>query len=101
MHGEIGENLAVNLDPGERETVDEARIGQALIMGAHSSIDPLDPERTEIPLADFPVARCVFLRLVHGLFGDADDVLAAAVVTGCGFPDFGVAGVGGYAAFNS
>jgi hypothetical protein len=51
MHGEIGQNLAVHLDPGLRQTVDEARIGQLSSWRAHGGVDPLDPQRAELALA--------------------------------------------------
>jgi hypothetical protein len=67
VHGQIGQNLAVHLDPGQRQTVDEARIGQRLVMGAHGGVDPLDPQRAEIALAVLAVAGGVLVGLVDGL----------------------------------
>jgi hypothetical protein len=44
VDGEIGEDLAVHLDPGLRETADEARIRQLGIDGADGGVDTLDPQ---------------------------------------------------------
>ena len=40
-HGDIGQNLAVQLDPGLLQAVDELAIGRA--MNARGGVDALDP----------------------------------------------------------
>src|SRR5690606_7498803 len=92
---EIRQHLAVDLDAGLVEAVDEAAIGQAVL--ADSGVDALDPERAEIALAILAVAIGILQRLLDSLLGDADGVLAAAVETlGLG-ENLLVLGVGGNA----
>src|ERR1700686_2990310 len=52
-HGKVGERLAIERDAAFLQTVDEPRVGQALAPGR--SVDPGDPERAKITLADAPV----------------------------------------------
>ena len=99
MDGEIGENLAVDLDAGLVEAVDETAIGQAVL--ADGGIDALDPQRTEIALAGLPVARRILHRFLDGLLGDADGVLATAIKALGGLHNLLVLGVGGNAAFHT
>jgi hypothetical protein len=47
--GEIREYLAVQVYLGESEAVDELRVREAMLAG--TSVDPLYPERPEVPLA--------------------------------------------------
>ena len=78
MHGEIGENLAVHLDPGLGQAVDKSAIGQAEV--ACCGIDALDPQGAEIALLGPAVAIGILFCLLDSLHGDAEDVLAAAEV---------------------
>jgi cysteine synthase A len=79
---EIRQDLAVDFDAGLVQTVDEAAVGQAVLAGGR--VDALDPERTEVALLGLAVAVGVLAGLLDGLLGDADGVLAAAVVAfGC------------------
>jgi hypothetical protein len=82
----VGQHLAVDLDAGLVQAVDQAAIGQAVLAGG--GVDALDPERAEIALADLAVAIGVLQRLLDRLLGDADGVLAAAVETLGGFRTF-------------
>ena len=43
--GELGQDLAVDLDPGLAEAVDKSAIGQAVL--AHGGVDALDPQGAE------------------------------------------------------
>jgi hypothetical protein len=72
VHGEIGQNLAVHLDPGFRQAVDEARIGHLGIEQADGGVDPLDPQRAEVALAGLAVAGGVLVGLVDRLGGGAE-----------------------------
>ena len=94
--GEIGQNLAVDVDPGLVETVDKSAVGQAVL--AHGGIDALDPEGAEGALLTLAVAILILQRLLDGLLGDADRVLAAAIVALGGLQNFLVLGMGGNAA---
>ena len=82
VHGEVGEDLAVDLDAGLAEAVDEARVGQVGVMLADRGVDPLDPERAEGALADLAVAGRVLQRLVDRLLGGAVVGRPRAVVAG-------------------
>ena len=53
-HREIGQDLAVHLDAGQRDALHELGIGQPVL--THARIDPLDPQSPEGPLADAAVA---------------------------------------------
>src|SRR5690606_4940629 len=78
VHRQLGHDLPVQLDPGELGAMDELRIGQAL--GAHRGVDPLDPQRAEVPLLNLAVAVGVLPGLLDRLASDADGVLAAAAI---------------------
>ena len=81
MHGQIGQNLTVHLDTGFRQTVDETRVGQSLVMGADSGVDALDPQGAELALARLAVACGVLVGLVDGLRGGAEIPRTGAIVT--------------------
>src|SRR5262249_44300094 len=96
---QIRQHLAVDLEPGLAEPVDEAAVGQA--ERSHCRVEPLDPERAEGALAPLAVAESVLVRLLHRLLGDADGVLAPAVETLGRLEDLLVLGMGGDAAFDA
>src|SRR5690606_1640161 len=79
VDGQIGENLAVDLDLGLLQTVGELAVRQAA--SASTRIDTGDPQLAEHALASTAVAVGVLARLHHRLFGDAVDVAAAAAET--------------------
>jgi hypothetical protein len=58
--------------------VDELAIGQSL--GANRRVDALDPQGAEAPLLHLAVAIGILPGLFDGLAGDADGVLAAAII---------------------
>src|SRR6185312_645694 len=97
VDGHVGQHLAVDLDAGLVEAVDEAAIAQAVLAGG--GVDALDPERAERALADLAVAIGVLQRLLDRLLGDANGVLAAAVKALGGLQDLLVLGVAGRASF--
>ena len=70
-------------------------------MLADSSVDALDPEGAEVALAALAIAIGVLLRLLDRLLGDADRILATAIVALRGLDDFFVLGVGGNAPFDA
>src|SRR5829696_3336378 len=59
-HGDVREHLAVDLDPGLAEAVDELGVAHSLTPG--SGIDADDPELAHLPLADPAVAVGVLAR---------------------------------------
>src|SRR5690348_3133897 len=99
MHRDVGEHLAVERDAGEVQRMDELAIGQSL--GANRGVDSLDPQSAEAPLLHLAVAIGVLPGLLDGLTGDADGVLAAAVIALRIFQDPLVLGAGGYTAFDA
>src|SRR3569832_856342 len=79
---EIRENLAVDLEAGLGEAVDELRVVEA--ERPHGGVQALNPQGAERALAALAVAEGVLVRLLHRLLGNADRVLAAAVIAlGC------------------
>src|SRR5579871_5937456 len=98
-HREIGEHLAIDRDPGLAEAVDKSAVGEALL--ARRRVDALDPQRAEGALAVLAVAIGVLVRLLDRLLGDADRILAPAVIALGGFQDLLVLGMRGDAAFDA
>src|SRR5260221_2915061 len=98
-HGKLGQDLAVDLDPGFAEAADKSAVGQAML--AHGGVDALDPQGSERPLAVLAIAIGVLRRLVDRRLGGADGVLAPAVEALGAMQNFLVLGVRGDAAFYS
>src|SRR4029078_13500705 len=73
-HGEIGQNLAVDLNTGLVEPVDKSGIGQPSFAGR--GINPLDPQRAESPLLTAAVAILILAGLFDRLNRNPKDVLA-------------------------
>src|SRR4029079_14587889 len=78
LHRELGQHLAVDLDPGLVETVYKSAVGQPVL--ARGRVDALAPERAERALLTLAVAVLILQRLLDRLLGDADRVLAPAVI---------------------
>src|SRR3954465_11241403 len=64
VDGDGGEHLAVHVDLGLLQAVDQLRVAHALLPGG--GVDPGDPEPPEVPLAGAPVAVRVGVR-AHAL----------------------------------
>src|SRR5262249_7240581 len=94
--GEIGEDLAVDLDARLGEPADKSAVGDAVFAAA--GVDPLDPERTEVPLLLLAANVIVLQRTIRGGVGRGDCVLAAAVEALDGLEDLLAAGVARYSA---
>ena len=77
VHGEIGQNLAVQLNTSQLQAVHELTIGQAF--DANSSVNALDPKRAEGALLRLAVAIGILARLFDSLTGDANRILPTAV----------------------
>src|SRR5262245_5226012 len=97
--GEIGQHLAVDGHSRLAETIDETAVGQA--ERPHGGVEPLDPQRPERPLLPLAVPIGVLGGLFHRLFGDADRVLAPAVIALGSLEDLLVPGVRGDATFDA
>src|SRR5918998_4019506 len=93
VDGQLGQDLAIDLDPSLAETVDKSGIGQA--MHADRGVQALDPESAEGALLVATVASGILHALLDRLLGDADGILATAVEAFGGFQDLLVLGVGG------
>src|SRR5581483_6571385 len=78
---QVGEHLAVDLDPGGPEPVDELRVRHAVT--ARRCVDADDPEAAEVALAVTPVAVGVAARALDLLLGQpVARVLAPPVAPG-------------------
>src|SRR4029077_17443424 len=95
----IRQHLAIDLDGRLLQAVHERRVGHPVL--AHGGVDPRDPQGAKLALALLAVAVRILLRLHHRLFGDVEDVSAAAAESLGLADDFLVLGVCGYAAFYS
>src|SRR6516162_2203478 len=93
VDGEIGQLLAVHSDPGLAEAGDKSAVSQS--EAADRGVEALDPQSAERALAPLAVAESVLVCLFHRLLGDADRVLAPAVIAFGGFEDLLVLGVSG------
>jgi len=82
-HGEIGQDLTVQLDAGGCEAADKSAVGQAV--RTHGGVDPLNPQGAKIPLSQFAPDIGVLQRAVRSLIGNGDGVLAP-VRPGTKFP---------------
>src|SRR5580692_7059240 len=78
VHGEVGEHLAVDLDSGLVQAVDDAAVGKAI--GPCCRIDARDPQRAEFALVRPPVAVGVLARLDDSLLGRTVDLAPGVVV---------------------
>src|SRR5262249_11814050 len=96
---EIRQHLAVDHDARLRQSVDKSAVGEA--EWTHRGVQPLDPERAESALLALAVAERILPGLLDRLLGDADGVLAAAVIALGGLVDFLVLGVRGHTAFDA
>src|ERR1700688_651042 len=96
---EVREHLAVDHDAGLGEAGDEAAVIEA--ERANRRVEALDPQSAERALAPLAVAVGILVRLLHRLLGDADGVLAPAVIAFGGLEDFLVLGVSGDTPFDA
>src|SRR5215207_8130791 len=60
-NGEVGEDLAIDLDVCALEAVDELAVGEAVL--TRCGVDPDDPQLAHLALALLPVARRVGERV--------------------------------------
>src|SRR4029079_8226797 len=77
----------------------ELAVGQTF--GANRGVDPLDPQSAEAPLLHLAVSIGVLPGLLDGLAGDANGVLAAAVIALRLVQNPLVLGAGGYTPFDA
>src|SRR5436309_12105494 len=81
VHGEIREDLAVDLDPGRLQPIDESRVRQTV--RPDRGVDPSDPQSTELTLAVATIAVRVDAGVPNLLLGDpVPDPATARVALG-------------------
>src|SRR6478672_1524922 len=78
VDGQVGEDLAVDLDARQVQALDEAVVGQAL--GASRSVDALDPQLAEVALVLAPVVVAVDQRVGDLLLGLAVEARTLSAV---------------------
>src|ERR1700683_3518273 len=88
----VREHLAIDHDAGLAQASDEAAVVEA--ERPDCRVEPLDPKRAKCALAPLTVPIGILLRLLHRLLGDADRVLAPAVIAFGGLQHFLVLGMG-------
>src|SRR5258707_1027609 len=91
---QIGQDLAVDLDPGAGEPGDKSAVGEAML--AHGGVDALDPQGAEVTLLLLAADIVVLQRPVGRGIGRGDVVLAAAAHALGLLEDLLAAGVAGY-----
>src|SRR6185295_12159693 len=95
----IGQNFPVDRHTGFGQPGDEAAVVQA--KGPNRRVQTLDPQGTKRALAPLAVTEGILVCLFHRLLGDANRVLAAAVIALGGFQNFLMLGVRGDATFDA
>src|SRR5262249_54313809 len=78
VHGELGEHLAIDFEPGLREAVDEATVRETV--HARGRVDARDPERAELTLLRAAVAIGVLACLDDRLLRRAVNLTTGVVV---------------------
>ena len=79
VHGEVGENLAVETDVLLGELAHELRVGDAVLTG--SGIDSLDPESAECTLLGLTVTISVGETFLVGVLRYGPDILSGEEIT--------------------
>src|SRR5258706_6636303 len=96
---EVRQDLAIDLDVGGLQALDEAAVGPAV--AAHCGVDPDDPQGAHLALPLLPVAGCVGHRMEQGLASRFDQPRAGTDPTLGILEEALVALVGGDAALDS
>src|SRR5215468_11014058 len=96
---EISQHLAVDGDPGALDAVHELGIGETRL--ARARVDPLDPERAEVPLLGAAITIGVAQPLLDLLQSYAEGVLGPAAIALGKLQDLLVTGMGGDAPFDA
>ncbi len=79
MHGEVGKDLAINLDIGSFEAFNKAAVSD--VLGSCSSADTLNPQATELSLTLLTVTILIRLRLTDCVLGVSVEFRAKAAET--------------------
>ena len=78
VHGEVGEDLAVEFDARLGQLTHECTVGHAVL--ASACVDALNPQAAELTLAKLTSDVCVLEAFFDGVFRDRPNVLAGTVV---------------------
>jgi hypothetical protein len=97
--GHVGQDFAIKVDLSFDETFHETAIRQAMF--ASGGVDPLDPQRAELTLFQLPADIGVLTGFFDSLIGHTKCVFTTTAIAFGLVDNFFVAGVLGYAAFNS
>ena len=73
MHRQIGQYLAIQINPGQLKPVHKAAVAHSVL--ACSCVNASDPKATEIPSAGTPVAIAVPQRLHHRFVGSLEETM--------------------------
>ena len=79
VHGEVGENLAVETDVLLSELAHELRVGDAVLTG--SGVDSLDPESAEATLLGLAVTVSVGETFLVSVLRYSPDILSGEEIT--------------------
>ena len=93
VEGEVGEDLAVDLDTRLVDETHQLRVAEAVLAG--SGVDALDPEGAEVAFFVLAVTVGVGKTFFPGVFGNGPHVTAASEVAACKFQDFFTTCAGG------
>ena len=97
--GDVGQDFAVQFNTGFFNTVHETGISKAVQAG--TSVDPLDPKRTELTFFQLTADIGILTSLFDGLVRNAECILTTAAITFGLIDNFFVAGGFGNAAFDA
>ena len=83
VHGQVGENLAVDLNTCLVNHTHQLAVRQ--VLHACGSVDTLNPQRAEVAFFLLAVSISIGETLLPSVLGYGPDVLASAKVTSCKF----------------
>src|SRR6185436_18354564 len=99
VHRQIREHLAIDVDTGLLEAIDETAVAQVELAGRR--VDALDPQRAEVAFLEPAAAICVLAGLDDGLLRSAEYLATGVVVALRLLENFLVACTRSDAAFDS
>lgn len=79
VHGQVGQNLAVNFDVAFLQQTNQLGIRKPFQTGG--CIDTLNPKGAKISLFCFPVTVSILLPLFPGIFGNSPNIFTGAEIT--------------------
>ena len=94
VHGEVGENLAVQTDVLLRELAHELGIGDTVLTGG--GVDPLDPEGAEVALLGLAVTVGISQTLLISVLCYGPDIPSGEEISAGSLENLLAASPGGY-----